>query len=58
MTRFESEQDVIGELVRDFPAVPSRIIMRILHAYLETTEDLSDAARATRTRLADALHHG
>jgi hypothetical protein len=58
MAEYESEQDVIGELVRDFPAVPSRIIMRILQAYLETTADLADAARATRTRLDDALHDG
>jgi hypothetical protein len=58
MAEYESEQDVIGELVREFPAVPARIISRILHAYLETTANLADAARATRTRIDDALHHG
>lgn len=58
MSKYESEQDVVGELVREFPAVPSRIIRRILDAYLETTADLGDAARATRTRIDDALRHG
>jgi hypothetical protein len=58
MAEYESEQDVIGDLVREFPAVPSRIIARILQAYLETTSSLADAARATRTRIDDALHHG
>ena len=58
MPDYDSEQDVIAELVREFPAVPGRIIARILHAYLETTDDLEHAAAATRTRLDDALHHG
>jgi hypothetical protein len=52
---YESEQDVITELVREFPAVPARIIGRVLHAYVETTPDLHEAARATRTRIVDAL---
>lgn len=58
MAKYESEQDVVGELVREFPAVPARIIARILHAYLQTTADLGDAARATRTRIDDALNYG
>ena len=57
MTGYESERDVVGELVREFPAVPGRIIERILHAYLETTHDLHHAAEATRIRIDDALHH-
>jgi len=51
----ESEQDVIHELVAEFPAVPARIIGRVLHAYLETTSDLGQAKDATRERIADAL---
>lgn len=58
MREYQSEQDVIGDLVREFPAVPARIIARILQAYLATTTDLGDAARATRVRIDDALHHG
>ena len=58
MPDYDSEQDVIAELVNEFPAVPGRIIARILHAYLETSDDLAHAAQATRTRLDDALHHG
>ena len=50
-----SEQDVIHDLVEEFPAVPARIIGRVLHAYLETTTDLHQAADATRERIADAL---
>lgn len=57
MAQYESEQEVIGDLVREFPAVPRRIIQRILHAYLQTTHDLQHAARATRVRIDDALHH-
>jgi hypothetical protein len=56
MAAYESEQDVVSELVREFPAVPGRIIERILHAYLETTHDLGHAAKATRIRIDDALH--
>ena len=44
MTDYESEQDVIAELVREFPTVPARIITNILHAYLETNDDLEHAA--------------
>jgi hypothetical protein len=55
MQESESEQDVIHELVGEFPAVPARIIGRVLHAYLETTTDLHQAADATRERIADAL---
>jgi hypothetical protein len=56
MPEYESEQEAMTDLVREFPAVPRRIIQRILHAYLETTHDLSHAARATRIRIDDALH--
>jgi hypothetical protein len=52
---YESEQDVIHELVAQFPAVPARIIGRVLQAYLETTDDLGQAAEATRERITDAL---
>ena len=52
---YESEQDVIHDLVGQFPAVPARIIGRVLHAYLETTDDLGQAAEATRERITDAL---
>ena len=58
MRDYDPEQDVIAELVSEFPAVPARIIARILHAYLETTHDLVHAATATRTRIDDALHDG
>ena len=58
MRNYGSEQDVIAELVREFPDVPGRIIARILHAYLETTHDLAHAAQATRVRIDDALHSG
>ena len=55
MPEYESEQDVVHELVQEFPAVPARIIGRVLHAYLETTADLDLAADATRERIVDAL---
>ena len=55
MQEYESEQDVVHELVAEFPAVPARIIGRVLHAYLETTADLGQAAEATRERIVDAL---
>jgi hypothetical protein len=58
MTDYESEQDVIAELVNEFPTVPARIITNILHAYLETNSDLEHAAAAARVRIDDALHHG
>lgn len=58
MPEHDSEQDVIAELVSEFPAVPGRIISRILHAYLDSTHDLEHAANATRVRIDDALHHG
>ncbi len=58
MTDYASEQDVIAELVREFPTVPARIITNILHAYLQTNDDLEHAARAARVRLDDALQHG
>lgn len=58
MPEYESEQDALRELLREFPAVPQRIIQRILRAYLETTHDLAHATRATRIRIDDALHHG
>ncbi|HEY2298677.1 MAG TPA: hypothetical protein VGH43_13170 [Jatrophihabitans sp.] len=55
MPEYESEQDAIRELVTEFPAVPARIIGRVLHAYLETTADLERATDATRERISDAL---
>jgi hypothetical protein len=55
MPEYESEQDAIRELVSEFPAVPARIIGRVLHAYLETTADIGRATDATRERIADAL---
>jgi len=58
MREYDSEQDVIAELVREFPDVPGRIIANILHAYIDTTHDLEHAAQAARTRIDDALHHG
>ena len=58
MPDYDSEQDVITELVSEFPAVPARIIARILHAYLENTHDLDHAATATRTRINNPLYHG
>ena len=58
MADYESERDVIAELVREFPTVPARIITNILHAYIATSDDLEHAAQAARVRIGDALHHG
>lgn len=55
MPEYESEADVLNELVREFPAVPARIIAQVLSAYLEPAGDLGEAARVTRKRIHDAL---
>ena len=49
-----SEARARAHLMREFPAVPARIVAAVLAAYRRVTPSVAQAERASRERLRDA----
>jgi hypothetical protein len=54
MPYYESDEQAMQGLVRDFPGVSSRVLAEVLAAYLRSRPTVAEAVAAARDRIADA----
>jgi hypothetical protein len=54
MPDYESDEQAMQRLVRDFPGVSARVLAEVLAAYLRSEPSVADAVAAAHERIADA----